>query len=71
MVHLQRVMGKDHDAKVQMWKKNLEENESACLFLQEVIKKQFPPLSVISFPESSFPLTSGSGNERLWDNPFG
>ena len=45
MVHLQRVMGKDHDAKVQMWKKKLEENESACLFLQEVIKKQFPPLS--------------------------
>ena len=25
----------------------------------------------ISFPESSFPLTSGSGYERLWDNPFG
>ena len=24
----------------------------------------------ISFPESSFPLTSGSGYERLWDNPF-
>ena len=22
----------------------------------------------ISFPESSFPLTSGSGYERLWDN---
>ena len=45
MVHLQRVMGKDHDAKVQMWKNNLEKNESACLFLQEVMKKQFPPLS--------------------------
>ena len=26
--------------------------------------------SSISFPESSFPLTSGSGYERLWDNPF-
>ena len=25
----------------------------------------------ISFPESSFPLTSGPGYERLWDNPFG
>ena len=24
----------------------------------------------ISFPESSFPLTSGSGYERLWDNRF-
>ena len=45
MVHLQGVMGKDHDAKVQMWKNNLAKNESACLFLQEVIKKQFPPLS--------------------------
>ena len=27
-------------------------------------------LTAISFPESSFPLTSGSGNERLWDNLF-
>ena len=24
----------------------------------------------ISFPESSFPLTSGSGYERLWDKAF-
>ena len=24
----------------------------------------------ISFPESLFALTSGSGYERLWDNPF-
>ena len=24
----------------------------------------------ISFPESTFPLTSGSGYERLWDKAF-
>ena len=39
MVHLQRVMGKDHDAKVQMCKNNLEKNESACLFLQKKEKE--------------------------------
>ena len=27
-------------------------------------------LAAISFPESSFPLTSGSGYERLWDKAF-
>ena len=27
-------------------------------------------VSPISFPESSFPLTSGSGYERLWDEAF-
>ena len=27
-------------------------------------------ISSISFPESSFPLTSGSGYERLWDKAF-
>ena len=27
-------------------------------------------LPAISFPESSFPLTSGSGYERLWDKAF-
>ena len=26
--------------------------------------------SAISFPESTFPLTSGSGYERLWDKAF-
>lgn len=26
--------------------------------------------AAISFPESSFPLTSGSGYERLWDKAF-
>ena len=44
MVHLQRAMGKDHDAKILMWRKRVEENESACLLLQEVTAKQFPPL---------------------------
>jgi len=27
-----------------MWRKRVEENESACLLLQEVTAKQFPPL---------------------------
>lgn len=44
MVLLQRAMGKDHDAKILMWRKRVEENESACLLLQEVTAKQFPSL---------------------------
>lgn len=44
MVLLQRAMGKDHDVKIFMWRKRVEENESACLLLQEVTAKQFPSL---------------------------
>lgn len=45
MVNAQREMGKDHDAKVQVWKKKVQENESACLLLQEIISKQLPQLA--------------------------
>ena len=29
--------------------------------------KRFP---AVSFPESTFPLSSGTGNKRLWDKAF-
>jgi hypothetical protein len=45
MVHLQRVIGKDHYAKALVWKKELQSNLAACSLLQEVIDKQFPPLA--------------------------
>ena len=45
MVSLQRAMGKDHDAKLQMWKREVQENESACKLLQEVVSKQLPQLA--------------------------
>ena len=45
MVNLQREMGKDHDAKLQMWKREVQENESACKLLQEVVSKQLPQLA--------------------------
>ena len=45
MVNLQRKMGRDHDAKLQMWKREVKENESACKLLQEVVSKQLPQLA--------------------------
>ncbi|CAB4004389.1 hypothetical protein AC249_AIPGENE16794, partial [Paramuricea clavata] len=37
-------MGKEHDAKLQVWKREVQKNESACMLLQEVISK-LPPLA--------------------------
>ena len=31
---------------------------------------ELAPLNSISFPESTFPLSSGTGNKRLWDKKF-
>ena len=45
MVNLQSKMGKDHDAKLQMWKREAQENESACKLLQEVVSKQLTTVS--------------------------
>jgi hypothetical protein len=38
-------MGKEHDAKLQVWKREVEQNESACMLLQEIISKQLPKLA--------------------------
>ena len=39
--------------------------------LSRFVTREFPLTgNTISFPESSFPLTSGSGYERLWDKAF-
>ena len=48
MVNHQREMGQDHDAKLQMWKREVQENESACKLLQEVVSKQLPQLAVLN-----------------------
>ncbi len=45
MVNLQRNMEKEHDAKLQVWKREVEQNESACMLLQEIISKQLPKLA--------------------------
>ena len=45
MVNAQREMGKDHDAKLHLWKKKVQQNESACLLLQEMLTKQLLELA--------------------------
>ena len=43
MVHAQRKMGFNYDAKVLVWEKSVEENEYAVKLLEEVQAKQLPP----------------------------
>ena len=45
MVNLQTDMGKEHDAKLQVWKREVEQNESALMLLQEIISKQLLQLA--------------------------
>ena len=45
MVNLQRDMRKEHDAKLQVWKREVEQNESSRMLLQEIISKQLLQLA--------------------------
>ena len=40
IVSFEEKLGEKYDAKVQFWKKNIEENKSAVLLLQERLQKQ-------------------------------
>ena len=44
IINLQKKMGVNSDAKVQMWKRNLEENRGSLKLMEEIKKNQLPDL---------------------------